>query len=48
MVGVSKTKDGAIQLTLKVFCHEGLNIAQTLTVESAEGADALVDYQLKR
>ena len=45
---VSKTKDGAIQLTLKVFFHEGLNIAQTLTVESAEGADALVDYQLKR
>ena len=44
---LSKTKDGAIQLTLKVFCHEGLNIAQTLTVESAEGADALVDYQLK-
>ena len=45
---LSKTKDGAIQLTLKVFCHEGLNIAQTLAVESAEGADALVDYQLKR
>ena len=45
---VSKTKDGAIQLTLKVFFHEGLNIAQTLTVESAEGADALMDYQLKR
>ena len=41
---LSKTKE----LTLKVFCHEGLNIAQTLTVESAEGADALVDYQLKR
>ena len=45
---VSKTKDGAIQLTLKMFFHEGLNIAQTLAVESAEGADALVDYQLKR
>lgn len=45
---VSKTKDGAIQLTLKVFFHEGLNIAQTLAVESAEGANALVDYQLKR
>ena len=45
---VSKTKDGAIQLTLKVFFHEGLNIAQTLAVEAAEGADALVDYQLKR
>lgn len=44
---LSKTKDGAIQLTLKVFCHEGLNIAQTLTVESAEGAEAVVDYQLK-
>ena len=45
---VSKTKDGAIQLTLKVFFNEGLNIAQTLAVESAEGVDALVDYQLKR
>ena len=45
---VSKTKDGAIQLTLKVFFHEGLNIAQTLAVESAEGAEALGDYQLKR
>ena len=45
---VSKTKDGAVQLTLKVFCHEGINIAQTLAVEAAEGADAVVDYQLKR
>ena len=36
---VSKTKDGAIQLTLKVFCHEGLHIAKTKTVESAEGAE---------
>ena len=44
---VSKTKDGAVQLTLKVFCHEGLNIAQTLAVEAAEGADAVLDYQLK-
>ena len=43
---LSKTKDGAIQLTLKVFCHEGLNIAQTLAVESAEGADALVQYSV--
>ena len=43
-----RDRDGAIQLTLKVFFHEGLNIAQTLAVESAEGADALVDYQLKR
>ena len=44
---LSKTKDGAIQLTLKVFCHEGLNIAQTLAVEAEEGAEAVVDYQLK-
>ena len=44
---VSKTKDGAIQLTLKVFFREGLNIAQTLAVEAAEGAEAVVDYQLK-
>ena len=44
---VSKTKDGAVQLTLKVFCHEGINIAQTLAVEAAEGAEAVLDYQLK-
>ena len=30
-----------------LFFHEGINIAQTLAVEAAEGADALVDYQLK-
>ena len=45
---VSKTKDGAIQLTLKVFCDEGINIGNTLVKETAEAADALVDYQLKR
>ena len=44
---VSKTKDGAIQLTLKVFCHEGINIARTLAVEAEEGAEAVLDYQLK-
>ena len=45
---VSKTKDGAIQLTLKVFCDEGINIANTLVKEAEEAADAVVDYQLKR
>ena len=45
---VSKTKDGAIQLTLKVFCDEGINIANTLVKETEEAADAVVDYQLKR
>ena len=45
---VSKTKDGAIQLTLKVFCDEGINIGNTLVKEAEEAADAVVDYQLKR
>lgn len=45
---VSKTKDGAIQLTLKVFCDEGINIGRTLVKEAKEAAEALVEYQLKR
>ena len=45
---VSKTKDGAIQLTLKVFCDEGINIGNTLVKEAEEATDAVVDYQLKR
>ena len=45
---VSKTKDGAIQLTLKVFCDEGINIGSTLVKEAEEAAEALVEYQLKR
>ena len=45
---VSKTKDGGIQLTLKVFCNEGINIGHTLASEAAEGAEAVVAYQLKR
>lgn len=45
---LSKTKDGAIQLTLKVFCDEGINIGSTLVKEAEEAADALVQYQLKR
>ena len=36
---VSKTKDGAIQLTLKVFCDEGINIGSTLVKEAEEAAD---------
>ena len=44
---LSKTKDGAIQLTLKVFCDEGINIGSTLVKEAEEAADALVEYQLK-
>ena len=45
---LSKTKDGAIQLTLKVFCDEGINIGKALVKEAAEAADALIEYQLKR
>lgn len=45
---LSKTKDGAIQLTLKVFCDEEINIGSTLVKEAEEAADALVQYQLKR
>ena len=45
---LSKTKDGAIQLTLKVFCDEGINIGSALMKEAEEAVDALVEYQLKR
>ena len=45
---VSKTKDGAIQLNLKVFCDEGINIGSALVKEAEEAADAVVEYQLKR
>ena len=45
---LSKTKDGAIQLTLKVFCDEGINIGKALVKEAEEAADALIAYQLKR
>ena len=45
---VSLTKDKAIQLTLKVTPSENINIAQAIAIESAEAADAIVDYQLKR
>ena len=45
---VSVTKDKAIQLTLKVTPSENINIAQAIAVESAEAADAIVDFQLKR
>lgn len=45
---LSKTKDGAIQLTLKVFCDEGINIGNALVKEAEEATDAWVEYQLKR
>ena len=45
---LSLTKDKAIQLTLKVMANENINIAETIAAEAAEGANALIDYQLKR
>ena len=45
---ISLTKDKAIQLTLKVMANENINIAETIAAEAAEGANALIDYQLKR
>ena len=45
---VSKTKDGAIQLTLKVYCNEGVNISETIAAEAEIARDAIVEYQLKR
>ena len=45
---VSKTKDGAIQLTLKVYCDEGENIADVLCQEADIAAEAVWAYQMKR
>ena len=44
----SETKDGAIQVTLKVFRSEGLNISETIRMEANEAADAIREWQLKR
>ena len=44
---VSKTVDGAIQLTLKVYCDEGVNIGDVLADEAEDASEAVVEYQLK-
>ena len=44
---VSKTADGAIQLTLKVYCDEGVNIGDVLAEEAEDASEAVVEYQLK-
>ncbi len=44
---VSKTADGAIQLTLKVYCSEGVNIGDVLADEAEDASEAVVEYQLK-
>lgn len=45
---VSKTKDGAIQLTLKVYQDEGINISQAIAHEALIATKAIVDWQMKR
>lgn len=43
----SKTKDDAIQLTLKVYRNEGVNISEAIRREALEAADAIREYQLR-
>ena len=43
----SVTKDGAIQLTLKVYRTECINISEAISSESYEAALAIRDYQLR-
>lgn len=43
----SKTKDDAIQLTLKVYRSEGVNINEAIRREALEAADAIREYQLR-
>lgn len=43
----SETKDGAIQVTLKVFRTEGVNISETIRNEANEAADAIREWALK-
>lgn len=44
----SETKDDAIQLTLKMYKNEGVNISQTILEEAAEAVVAIREYQLRR
>lgn len=45
---VSRTKDGGIQLTLKVYGTEMLNIGQTILEEAMMASKAIVEQQLKQ
>ena len=44
----SETKDGAIQLTLKVFAYENINVCEAMLEEAIAGIEAIREYQLKR
>ena len=44
---VSHTKDGAVQLTLKVYRDEDVNISQTIGDEAQTACKAVADWLLK-
>lgn len=44
----SRTKDGNIQLWLKVSPRENLNISETIAREAIMAAEAIKDWQLKK
>ena len=43
----SHTKDGAVQLTLKVYRDEDVNISQTIGDEAQTACKAVADWLLK-
>ena len=45
---ISRTKDGAIQLTLKVYQDEGINIPQAIAREAKQACKAVREWQMKR
>jgi len=45
---VSETKDGAIQLTVKVFADENICISEAILEEAVQAVEAIRQYQLKR
>lgn len=45
---VSRTKDGAVQVWLKVSPEENVNIGQVIASEAAEAAEALISSQLRK
>ncbi len=44
---VSHTKDGAIQLTLKVYRDENVNISRTIGLEAEAASSAVAEWLLK-
>lgn len=45
---VSRTKDGDVQLWLKVSPEESINISQAIATEAQTAAEAIQQYQLRK